>query len=202
MLQKDVQNWLKNIKLRNGLELFVATITVANSDLNAIIKFLEDPDIDINWGDEFGFTALMKASIKGNSEIVERLIVAGAYINAKNKNGNTALYSAALNGHPEIIKLLLKAGANVNLKDKFGQTALMKASERGEVQIVKALLAAGADPSIRDRAGESAQSLAYHIMYRVPGKKAEYTELRKMLRDAEKSQKGRTAHKLSPLFTI
>jgi hypothetical protein len=39
-------------------------------------------------------------------------------------------------------------------------------------------------------------------MYRVPGKKAEYTELRKMLRDAEKSQKGRTAHKLSPLFTI
>ncbi|CAI8055801.1 Ankyrin repeat domain-containing protein 29, partial [Geodia barretti] len=55
------------------------------------------------------------AAGKGHTEIVEKLISAGAVINYQNKNGCTPLYMACQNGHKQTVDVLLKNGANVNL---------------------------------------------------------------------------------------
>ncbi|CAI8043353.1 Ankyrin repeat domain-containing protein 29 [Geodia barretti] len=58
---------------------------------------------------------LGRAAEKGHTEIVEKLISAGALINYQNKNGATPLYAACQNGHKQTVDVLLKNGANVNL---------------------------------------------------------------------------------------
>jgi len=93
--------------------------------------------------------ALQTASGGGHSEIVERLLAAGANVNvgpAKDR-GRTALQAAAGGGHLKVVERLLAAGANVNVGPaKYnGRTALQAAAEGGHLEVVERLLAAGAN---------------------------------------------------------
>ena len=57
---------------------------------------------------------------------IQRLINAGADVNAKGNDGETVLMLAALNNsNPEVIKALLNAGADLNAQDEDGMTALL-----------------------------------------------------------------------------
>ncbi|CAI8044447.1 Ankyrin repeat domain-containing protein 29, partial [Geodia barretti] len=58
---------------------------------------------------------LGRAAGKGHTEIVEKLISAGAVINYQNKDGATPLYVACQDGHKQAVDVLLKNGAIVNL---------------------------------------------------------------------------------------
>jgi len=71
-----------------------------------------------------GWTALHRAAIGGNKEIVELLIANGADVNAKSEFGTTPLHSAGHRGHKEITKLLITNGADVNAKDRIVGTTL------------------------------------------------------------------------------
>lgn len=51
---------------------------------------------------------------RGDISNVQRLILAGADVNAADNDGATALMSASIDGHHETVKLLLAADANVN----------------------------------------------------------------------------------------
>src|SRR5690349_9946991 len=51
---------------------------------------------------------------QGDTEIVDRLLRAGADVAAANRYGVTPLHLAAINGDAATIKRLLDAGANVN----------------------------------------------------------------------------------------
>jgi len=51
---------------------------------------------DINAKDEYGWTPLHYAAIKGQKEVVELLIAKGADINSKNQSGETPLHEAAV----------------------------------------------------------------------------------------------------------
>ena len=51
---------------------------------------------DVNAKDKYGVTALIDASLQGQKEIVELLILEGADLNARDNQGNTALMNAAL----------------------------------------------------------------------------------------------------------
>jgi hypothetical protein len=66
---------------------------------------------DVNAQSNVEGTALMCASWKGHTEIVELLIEAGADVNIQDKGGWTALEYASNGGHTEIVKLLKEAGA-------------------------------------------------------------------------------------------
>ncbi|CAI8046593.1 Ankyrin repeat domain-containing protein 50 [Geodia barretti] len=78
------------------------------------------------------------AAGKGHTEIVEKLISAGAVINYQNKDGVTPLLIASQEGHLEVVRLLLMTGAK-DLPYKDGRTAMSVARAKGHQQIVQLL---------------------------------------------------------------
>ena len=89
---------------------------------------------------------LIEACINGNLEEVNRLIAAGADVNAKDKDGFMALMEATIKGHAEIAKILLSAGANPNVEYQVGFTVLIEAAVHGYAEVVKVLLDGEANP--------------------------------------------------------
>ena len=63
-----------------------------------------------------GWTALIKASLKGHTATVELLLEKGADLEAKAKYGNTALLWASERGHTATVGLLLEKGADLEAK--------------------------------------------------------------------------------------
>ncbi|KAK3294819.1 uncharacterized protein B0H64DRAFT_195872 [Chaetomium fimeti] len=96
-------------------------------------------------------TALHTSSKSGHLEVVERLLTAGANVNADPEQlpgSQTALQAASKGGHLKVVERLLTAGANVNADPEQlpgSQTALQAASEGGYLEVVERLLRAGAD---------------------------------------------------------
>src|SRR5271167_3205108 len=76
---------------------------------------------------------------------VERLLVKGANVNARDKYGNTPLHSAASYGHKDVAELLIVNGANVNAEAKSGATPLFFAAYYGHRDVAELLIAKGAD---------------------------------------------------------
>ena len=94
---------------------------------------------DINAKNKWGWTALIKASEKGNLDIVEYLIKKEADVNAIDKNNYTALIHASLRGYLKIVKYLVENGADINIETKDGKTVSMYASEYRHTDIVEYL---------------------------------------------------------------
>jgi len=92
-----------------------------------------------------GGTPLMSASLKGQLEVVRRLIDKGADVDAVKKDGATALMWASQGGNLEIVRLLIEKGANVNAVKKEGATALMRAIEYNHLEIARLLIEKGAN---------------------------------------------------------
>jgi ankyrin repeat protein len=98
-----------------------------------------------------GTTPLHYAAYNNDAAAVERLIKAGADVNAKNEYGSTPLLEAASNGNAEIIEKLLKAGADPNLGGPDGMTALMLVARNTNVKAAKLLLDHHADPNAAEQ---------------------------------------------------
>jgi hypothetical protein len=67
----------------------------------------------------------------GRPEFVEKLLAAGANIEARRKSGATPLLIASSYGHGEVVDQLLKAGAQVNVIACDGSTPLSCAAAEG-----------------------------------------------------------------------
>ena len=78
---------------------------------------------DVNYADYEGETLLMKAADRGQVAEVQRLLAAGAAVNAQDNDGETAL---------------------MNARDYEGESALDKALEERNMKAVQVLRAAGA----------------------------------------------------------
>jgi ankyrin repeat protein len=79
----------------------------------------------------------MNAVSNGDLPAMQKLLDAGADINARSVWGSTALMYAVKTERPEVVQLLLSRGANVNLKDKYGGTALASADSPAIVALLK-----------------------------------------------------------------
>jgi ankyrin repeat protein len=100
--------------------------------------------------------ALVWASKSDRVSVLDRLLRAGARIDADPYRGTPLIWAAARN-RTETAAWLLDHGANVNRKATFGGlthgqgiTALHIAAQNGHLAIVKLLVERGADPSIQD----------------------------------------------------
>ncbi len=89
--------------------------------------------------------ALHWAAHWDDEALLQRLIKAGADVNARNDYGATALQEAAERGDAGMIHTLLRAHANVESANDEGQTALMTVARVGSVDAAKTLIKAGAD---------------------------------------------------------
>lgn len=73
---------------------------------------------------EVGFnTPLHRACEKGNLEIVQMLMRAGANLNIRNKLGQTPLHIACRHNFPKIAEALLREDADMTIRDTMGCNA-------------------------------------------------------------------------------
>jgi ankyrin repeat protein len=100
--------------------------------------------------------ALVWACKSNRVGVLERLVRAGARLNADPYRGTPLIWAAVCN-RTETVAWLLDHGADINQKATFGGlthgqgiTALHMAAQNGNMQVVKLLVKRGADRSIRD----------------------------------------------------
>src|SRR4051812_14436500 len=79
----------------------------------AAVKLI-DQRVDVRTPAADGTTALHWAAHNGDTDLVDRLIKAGANVNAKNEFGSTPIVEAALSNSTAVMDSLLKAGADAN----------------------------------------------------------------------------------------
>ena len=113
--------------------------------------------VNIKQVDRYGAAPISLACARGNVDIVEQLLGAGADANTALPEGETCLMTAAGAGSLPVVKALLVRGANINAVESWkGQTALMWAAADGHAAVVDALIEAGADVNARSKAGFTA----------------------------------------------
>jgi hypothetical protein len=115
-------------------------IAVHEGDIEAV-RYLADIGVDINTKSKNdGLTALMVATMKGNTKLVSLLLEKGADVNVKTGEGYTALMMASNQRDAEIVKLLLNKGANAHEKSTSGLSVFDIASKNSNPEIMKTLL--------------------------------------------------------------
>lgn len=118
-------------------------------------------------------TPLMMAAMANNTNLIARLLEAGAEVNEKRMGSRTALLLAAQNGHNEAVRMLLDNGADMNVsvgmdnmkvvqwamftkkKDTvellldrgadLGPTPLIGPASQGDLEMMELLVSRGAD---------------------------------------------------------
>jgi uncharacterized protein len=123
-------------------------------DKDAVRALLKDA-ADVNAAQGDGMTALHWAAMRGDAELADMLVHAGANVRATTRLGAyTPLFLASERGYAGVIEQLLTAGADVKAVTTGGVTPLMAASAAGSVGAVKLLLDRGADVNAKDAVRE------------------------------------------------
>ena len=93
-------------------------------------------------------------AIKKNDIItVKALIVAGVYVNAKDKSGETPLHIAAVRGYHKITSLLIAEGADVNARNGRELTPLHAAAWSDHKETAELLITKGSNINATDENG-------------------------------------------------
>lgn len=122
-------------------------------DLEAVRRLLRD-GADVNAAQGDGMTALHWAAERGDRELGEVLIYAGARVDAGTRIGHyTPLHLAARAAHGRVVGLLLEAGSDPDARTtNSGTSPLHLAAAAGDPTVVGALVEAGADVNGREAA--------------------------------------------------
>jgi len=126
------------------------------SDLHKIVlgilpldlaTMLKNPHIQaqVNLPDFRGRTPLYWASLKGDTNAVKNLLIAGANANSLAYGNDAPLHAAAFSQNPRVFKLLIMAGADVDFANLWGDTPLNCAcNHRDVVACIEPLINRGA----------------------------------------------------------
>ena len=127
-----------------------------------VVKSLLKQGADVNAAQGDGTTPLHWAARRGDVELAQMLIYAGANVRATTRLGGwTPLLMAAQLGHPKMIETLLNAGSDLKTTTAFGATPLMLASAAGNPEAVRLLLSKGGDVNAAESVrGETALMFA------------------------------------------
>src|SRR5687767_14174375 len=130
-------------------------------DREAVRALLKNGE-DVNAAQGDGMTALHWAARRGDLELAQMLLYAGANVKAQTRlGGYTPLLMAAQNGSAPMLEALIKAGADPKAATTNGTTSLMLAAASGNADAVSLLLDRGVDPNAKESArGETALMFA------------------------------------------
>jgi uncharacterized protein len=121
-------------------------VVVAGAMSRSLVTETRPPVIDAAW--------------RGQTDVVENLVVTGVQLEAKDDEGSTALALASEQGHVKVVDVLLAAGANVNAANKDGATPLMRAAAKGHANVIDRLASKGANINLKNAKGLSALALS------------------------------------------
>lgn len=119
------------------------------TELKDLMK--QNPDI-INTNNESGFSPLILACYRGNTEVADFLIDHVKNLDYKSSEG-TALAGLSMHYNRNLAEHLLKKNANPNIADATGTTPLFWAVKSGNKDFVELLLTYRADKTIKDSMG-------------------------------------------------
>jgi ankyrin repeat protein len=118
---------------------------------------LDSPATNVELRNAKDESPLMMAALKGQQDLVTKLIARDADIN---KPGWAPLHYAASNGHVAIMKQLLDNHAFIDAQSPNGTTPLMMAAMYGSSAAVQLLLDEGADTQMKNDRGMTAVDFA------------------------------------------
>ena len=118
----------------------------------AAVKSLIKQGLDVGAAQGDGMTALHWAAERGDAELAEVLVFAGANVSAVTRIGlYTPLHLAAKAGNPAVVRVLVKGGADVNAKSNpSGATPVHLAALAGNPDVINLLADAKADLNARE----------------------------------------------------
>jgi ankyrin repeat protein len=116
----------------------------------AAMDMIAKKSADVNAAEGDGTTPLIWAASLNDTDMVARLIKAGAKPNVRNQLGSLPLTEAAFHANTEMIQALLEAGADPNAAGPDGQTPLMLVARTANVAAAKLLLDKGANVNARE----------------------------------------------------
>jgi uncharacterized protein len=107
---------------------------------------------DVSGAQGDGMSALHYAAERGDLEMTEMLVYAGANVSATTRIGQyTPLHLASQSGSAAVVQALVKSGASVSARTTTtGVTPLHLAAATGNADVVKILLDHGADANAKD----------------------------------------------------
>lgn len=138
-----------------GAMLLSATLTSADEIVSAaksgrseaVRSILEEDPEEASATDAAGYTPLHWAAIRGQWEVFELLVGAGAPVNAVGADGGTPLHWACHHDRPDMVEQLLDHGADLKIHNRWGRTPLHVAARRDCRGVASLLLQRGADPN-------------------------------------------------------
>jgi ankyrin repeat protein len=113
----------------------------------------------INALNPMGFSPLILACYRGNTQVADYLAKHVKDINYNSSNG-TALAAASVKGYTALVKVLLENKANPNIADASGMTPLLYATQFENKEIIQLLLQYKADKKMADNEGKSPMDYA------------------------------------------
>lgn len=145
------------------LELHHAAL---DGNIKRVAELLLLKDLDINYQNTDGETALFLAVLYDKQDIVSLLIKHGANTLYKNIYGDTSLIISALLGYLELVLLLLSSKSiDLDYQNHYGNTALMCATKHRRTDIVHLLLENGASINKQNQDKQTTYTIASIFSY-------------------------------------
>jgi cytohesin len=138
---KHFQGSIEAKDLQDRTALHLATLSGHPKAITELARYKASPNAlyrQFRGGGET--TALIWAATEGNTEVVQRLIEAGADVNGRDYALWTSLHEASKHGHADIADVLIVKGALINSTERCRQTPLHLAASAGRLEVVRRLV--------------------------------------------------------------
>ncbi|XAR51979.1 hypothetical protein NMG60_11006801 [Bertholletia excelsa] len=132
--------------------IFSSLMLVARSgDVQALKALIGRTEIDLDYQDEKGFSAVMVTAVEGHVDAFQLLVYAGADVKLSNKYGETAIMLSKFNQNRDLFeKVMLEFTLEKGNRNGGGFYALHCAARRGDLDAVRLLINKGYDINVPD----------------------------------------------------
>ena len=124
-----------------------------------IISLQKQTNININYQDENGYTALHYACDEGNLKIVDILLNANCDPNIKNNLNQTPLHLSTQRGYFDITKKLIESGAKLNIEDSENNYPIHFICKNNYVELLKYILTKSIQINCKNKYGKTPRDL-------------------------------------------